>query len=1257
MHSLIRLMAAVATVVAVCFALVQTAGRVFFSQLPRFEGTVNLLLRPSGVSVDGLRGGWQGLNPSVFAERVKLPAGSMMGFDFELDLLESLIRNRVVARRMTVVDGQLTVVKTPQGWRLQGSRGGGFDAWPFFAYSDQVWLRGRLAFRDGAEVGLLHLESMLANRDGLHRFDIHVQSERGCDDCALIIKGDLTADGAGAIRASAARFSLGKELHAMLAGDLSPASPLRLMRFQATIDGDWRRDAEGDEQARLDVRIAALESPGSAGSIDLALTAWRQAEDDYRGDASLTVAGGEDAYRMSGGFRLRDLFDDATIDVWVPRLSLSRLLTPIAATIGTANPTGNWLAKVVPRGEIEGLGLRFDSAGLAVGLRGTDGALQAHRGVPQLDNMVFSVAGHGRALRLDLEARDFDLAFPDIFPARGRHDSGGGRMVVAFSPGYIGFRATDLWTVKDSTRGELSFSLARPDDRDEVRVAVEGTVDRIDWRAARDYLPVGLAPGLRSWLQDAVHGGEFHHVRLVYRGHARTRGEQPVRRVELAANVLGGALDYHPDWPAASDVNGALEVTAAETRVLGTALAFDTELTEVALNVPHRLPRARIQMAGETTVARLFDFVWATPVHDSIPFLSESWHGTGGVEFAADLTVPLGRRDNQNADIEPVMRRDDVRLTLHFQDAAFDFADVGLHFDAIDESVSYRFPATLTGDALQGTLFGHPVRVAIASDDDAIRFKFAGTAAVADTYHLLGMDDLGVASGTFDFDAIYTLFPASGRAMELEITSDLRGVEIALPRPLGKAADEARQATVALQFLEPHVAVSASYGDSGGWLRVDETGIRAGALGIATREPMVDAESERVVVSGRLDAVDAGHLAVLTGNAARNDAAFAWELRRFHVGKLALQTVQFADVALEGYVDDGEIDLAFQSRETAERSAGKARIEGRLTRTADAPWQIELADLALPAAELEDADPLTTATLDRVVLADVVMKQVAVGDEDFGSWRFSMKPADDGVAFSNVVADIRGLRIESDGEVFWSKRNESSFAGTAKAENLKDVLPLWEFAPSVESESFNASGDLRWPGSPLNFSLHHLSGTARLSLTNGRFLDIDPGGTRILSLVNFSAIAKRMSLDFSDVFGEGVSFDRVSAELAVDDGLARFTEPARIVGTGSSFQMAGTVDLDSGALDNDMVVTLPFLNNNLPWYAAFLALSNPAGAAGVLLGRQVLKEQIDRLSSGRYRVGGTFEAPEVEFVGIFDDGLDVTLPDETVLDDHTRMVP
>ena len=202
------------------------------------------------------------------------------------------------------------------------------------------------------------------------------------------------------------------------------------------------------------------------------------------------------------------------------------------------------------------------------------------------------------------------------------------------------------------------------------------------------------------------------------------------------------------------------------------------------------------------------------------------------------------------------------------------------------------------------------------------------------------------------------------------------------------------------------------------------------------------------------------------------------------------------------------------------------------------------------------------------------------------------------------------------------------------------MLPQWGYDTNVESAAVRIEGEARWPGSPLNFELHDLSGDMRLAVAEGRFLDVAeaPGG-RFLALLNFSKIAHRLQLDFSDVFGKGIGFDSIRARTVFDDGLLRFAEPMLIEGPGSEFKIYGTVDFANGSLDNDMIVTLP-LSSSLPWYAIWLASTNPATAASVLLGQQVFKEQLDALSSARYRVTGAIEDPEPKLVGLFSGDID-----------------
>jgi uncharacterized protein YhdP len=144
---------------------------------------------------------------------------------------------------------------------------------------------------------------------------------------------------------------------------------------------------------------------------------------------------------------------------------------------------------------------------------------------------------------------------------------------------------------------------------------------------------------------------------------------------------------------------------------------------------------------------------------------------------------------------------------------------------------------------------------------------------------------------------------------------------------------------------------------------------------------------------------------------------------------------------------------------------------------------------------------------------------------------------------------------------------------------------------------------------------------------------------KIFSLVNFSTIAKRLNFDFSDVVGEGVSFDLLTATTDFDSGMMHFVEPMEVEGSGSSFRIAGSVDLVEGTLDNEMIVTLP-VSRGLPWYAAYVALANPLAGLGVLVGERVLRKPLEQFSSAKYEISGTLTEPELKFVGVWDVTMD-----------------
>lgn len=1223
--------AVTATAFTACFALFQLGGRAIAWQLPHLEPVVNRLLAQRA-TVAGLEGRWQGLNPGLFVGQLTLPAGEIQGIDFELDLFESVRRLQLIARRLTVADGHLTVVKTADGWRLRGAGGGTLDVPGLLRFSDEVWARGQVRLEDGARADTVDLEAMVANRDRQHRFYFYLHSGSGCAECAITVTGDIEQEGSGTVRVVSDRFAVSQPLLSVLGITSSvDTSPWRNMHWQVDVDGEWVRDAAGGERARLATELRILGSTGAPGAIRTRLAAWRE-QTGYRGRvAELTVASNDSTGTASGAFAAEDVGSaNWAATLWFPELQLGPMLAPWAQMMGANHPAGRWLAAVAPRGRMGDLTFHFDRDGFALQGRGSNGAMSGHKGVPEVDGLTFAMHGHQRALRLAIAGRDFNVAFPGHIRADGPYSRGGATMTFAFAPPYIGMRTDDAWLTTEEGRLTLALGVARPPVPAEVRIVADGRVDRSSIATAKGYLPAALDPALREWLLAATGAGHLVDNRVVYRGHARTRAGLPMRQLELAATLEEASLHYHDAWPPASRIDGALEVTRRETRLAGSARAFDIELDAVALRTRPGAARAAIEMRGAADFAQLFAFARQTPVRDGMPFMDDTWNGSGLVRFEADLNVPF-----DNALLQP----GDIELNLDLEDASLDLADLGLHFEGIHKAATFEYPAMLTGASTDGELFGAPAQIAIASDGSAMRISVGGSATVADAYRLLGIEDLGIATGDFDFDAALTVFTASDRALELHIESDLAGLALALPSPLGKTAEETRPFAASLQFLGARpgqppgtgrdtVAVSASYGTTNGWLHVGE-GIDGGAIGIGAPTPMIDADTGRVVLTGGVDGVTATELAPLLQNTGVRQ--LNWELRDFGVGQLTFEEVALGPLTVNAQAVGDDVAIEVQGE----------TLQGTAARRANEPWQVDIERLQLPPAQ-DDADPLPTSLIDHLVAAEVTLQQVIAGEEDYGAWRFAMRPEGDGVALANVVAELRGLRIESRGDdhVFWSPAG-TRFHGSATAGNLQTVLPQWGFAESVISEGFTAEGRLHWPGSPVHFDLAHLTGQAALEVTKGSFVEVAPSGTRIMSLINFSTIVKRMSLDFSDVFGRGVAFDRVLAELAVEDGLARFTKPGEIIGTGSSFLVTGTVDLDAGDLNNELIVTVPILTDNLPWYAAFLAFSNPASAAGVWLGRQVFKDQLKRLSSGKYRIGGTYEEPEVEFLSIFDNDINL----------------
>ncbi|GLS25012.1 YhdP family protein [Marinibactrum halimedae] len=300
-------------------------------------------------------------------------------------------------------------------------------------------------------------------------------------------------------------------------------------------------------------------------------------------------------------------------------------------------------------------------------------------------------------------------------------------------------------------------------------------------------------------------------------------------------------------------------------------------------------------------------------------------------------------------------------------------------------------------------------------------------------------------------------------------------------------------------------------------------------------------------------------------------------------------------------------------------------------------------------------DPLSDVDVTVLPAMDVLVASFKVGEEDYGQWAFEMRPMQQGVRIQSLNALIRGMVIgeqpskknasnanaKTAGAVIeWLKTDsgyQTHFTGRLTANNLKEVLIAWDKPPMLETQKATFNANLVWAGSPAAIDTNKLIGDLSVDIRRGRFINstnaASDGVLRLIGLFNFDSWARRLRLDFSDLYQEGMAFDKIDGDLEFAEGDLLIIRPVTAKTPSSKLKIAGSIDLINEQMDTTLVATLP-VGGNLTLLTA-MAAGLPA-AAGVYLVSKIFQKQVDKVASVSYRMKGGWNDPDMKFERLFD---------------------
>ncbi len=1209
------------------------------------------------VQIGRLEGRWQGFAPLLIAHEVQLGEGSsalrLDQLRVQPDLLASLLARQLRVAQVELDGAQLGLVQNAQGgWSLKGL--------PAADAARTASVEPLLQRLQGiGRVSLLNSQITLEAHERPVQAFTYVNLTLQNSAPRLRLDGRLLLpDGQPVALQLRARLPQGDWRRAQAELYLSlpqsdwarwlPTESLDPWRFARLQGGgelwlSWRDAAVQRAVARLHaphVDVAYAERPAQALS-DLAVSAYfNRTEQGFQLLVDdLALSQGETRW---GEVRLalRQQPDSRESEErWLlsaDRLELAALAPLVTALAPLPEQSLQLLEQLQPRGALRNLQLdyrpRVEGARrlqFAANLEGVGFAALA--AVPAVEHVSGSIGGDLAQGELRLDSEDFALHLQTLFPKPWRYRKARARLNWQLDE--QGFTLRSPYLRVEGEEGEIAgdflIRLLRDpaaEDYMDLRVGLRHG----DARFTEKYLPTrspGLSPALAEWLTSAIRAGKVQEGYFQYQGSLHKGAPETARSLSLFFAVEAAELAFQPGWPALREGRGEVLVEPSGVRVrLSEGRLLDSRISAASAQVP-RVPagevaRLQLQAQLQSSVGDALRLLQEAPMGTAEIFAG--WQGEGALSGALSLDLPLRKGQAPRAVVD--FSSDGARLEL---------ANPSLVLSELRGDFRYDSSRGLSAPAIRARALGHAVKARALAEGQpgrpSSRIEASGEAPLAALSAWLGVSQPLPLSGSVPYRLALTL---DGPDSQLHVTSNLQGLAIEWPAPFGKASDEARDAEWRMTLSGPERRYWLDYAD-------------LASLALAAAPGQLDqGRGELRLGSGKASLPGKRGLR-LRGRLAELDWS-AWQAALKPYARSPSEDAEalLADARLEidrfqGFGSSIENlgltltpaafgwDLGLDSRTL------KGRVS--LPDAAAAPIGVELEYLRLPPAApptepaIEQPDPFKEIDPRALPALNLSIAQVYRGEELVGGASLQLRPDAAGVRFEELKLDLKGLSVS--GIAGWQGRpgaSRSWYQGRLQGQDLAKVLQAWGFAPTASSESFRLDVDGNWPGSPAWVSLKRFSGSLDATLRNGQFVQAQGSASalRVFGLLNFDSIGRRLRLDFSDLFGRGLSYDRVKGLLVASDGIFVTRKPITLAGPSSNLELDGSLNMIDQTIDAKLLVTLP-VTNNLP--LAALIVGAPAIGGALFVVEKLLGDSVARFASVQYDVEGPLQNPEISF--------------------------
>ncbi|MGY6275689.1 YhdP family protein [Methylomonas sp. MgM2] len=1178
----------------IAIALLLTAARVFLASLDNYQLELEQKIRhitETPIRIGKLEAGMRGFNPEVILREISVEADDSkakpdiqlreirLGIDFW-----TLLRRQdwLSSTRVTLVGAKVSITRNIDGnFSIKGLQAS--DEPPVWLLSGGKYeiLDSQISWQDlkrhGDQVHFDHIDFVLKNHYGGRSHEVHLVSDlpKQYGD-SLRISALITGNIAQGKDIGGQLYIEGTDLQAsaLVTGDLPFGLILQSGAGDIRVWSLWRDSnpyqIDGYIQAQQ-ISISKNQGPPLQMDTFQANFSWSNNEDRWRlAGYDVNIYTQRQRWPEGSFYLQQDVQGDLSAIIKQLDLPAAMFLAPLFVPV--EHTYADWL-KLNPKGRLRDVSVFVSNDFDNYAVRGRfDGlSVDSFGAIPQILNLSGEISANNRYGQIILDTHDALAKVDELFR---------NAINIKRVQGSVHWWQThDAWQfysrnlVADSTEFKTvtDFNLL---------ISKAGASPVLDMRTrfgeftdisqVHRYLPAKIMnEGAVEWLDDAFVAGQINRGEMVIEGaldqfpFARGQG-----RFETVFTIENGEFQFNQDWPHLRDLYADVQFLRNDLQVaIWDGRSEQVEIDQAVVTMPDLADGEYVYVWGQlnSKIMNAFGLLEKSPLKEKIDPIVNLIDAKGSTRVDLELKIPYELE-------EPAQ----VNVNASLNGAELTLKPINLKVDGIKGVLKFTEDRIGSGP-LNARALGYSILGELNSDDDATYLKIDGDSDIEHLENQFTFLQNDSVTGEFSYHAKLTLPYSDERPGLLDITSSLKGVNINGLAHLEKTAPD--EIPLHLNFEFDNAALmplQVSYGNRlQAFLLVDKNRDRLYSGNIVIGQGRANRYNNAGITIDIKQPTF--NLSDAIGGFSASDESSLPPLREITIdtenllwGEQELGAMH-CQVRRVNQTWDGIIDSSL--------AKGRFRIPDKLSGNDHMRFDMEYWNLT--GMEKMSFAGVNNVTASSLPLIDLNSEKLLWHSVNLGSLQLQTERLSKGIHFKTIrVQNDKGIMDLTGDWLEQPSGTSTQIRGNLKMDHFGRLLSQLRVTDDFKETSANIDVNGEWTGGPHQFSMDRLNGQIRIELRDGRISSIEPGFGRLLGLIAMEQWVKRLSLDFSDIYREGLAFDSILGNFKIKNGLA-FTNDLSIDAMAATFNIAGFTNLVNKTI-NQRVAVIPKSSDAVP---------------------------------------------------------------------------